>query len=133
MNNVALMKEGYAAFAKGNIDAVLAIWDPQIEWHECKGMPVVPAGGSGTFVGHQAVLAGVIAKIPEHIDGFGIEIDELFGSGDRVVMSGRYVGTLRATGKPFKVAVVHLWTFRDGRATKMIQVADTAEIIRPKV
>ena len=132
MDNVALLQEGYANFAKGNIEAVLAVWDPQIEWHECKGMPVVPAGARTPLVGHQAVLENIMTKLPEHFDGFGIEISEMFGSGDRVVMIGYYVGTLKATGNPFKAAVTHIWTLSNGKAKKLIQVADTAEIISPK-
>lgn len=133
MDNVGRLKDGYASFAQGNIDAVLAIWDPQIEWHECKGMPLVDAGGNGQFVGHKAVVEGVLGRIPQHFDGFRIEIDEIFGSGDRAVMVGRYVGTLKATGRRFSAVVAHIWTFRNGRATKFIQVADTAEILNPKV
>lgn len=129
-DNVALIKKGYADFSSGNIEGVLAVWDPAIEWHECKGMPTVTTGA--TLTGHKAVLDGVIATIPGKIDNFSIEIDEVFGSGDRVVMLGHYTGTFKATGKPFKAAVAHVWTFRNGRAVKMIQVADTAEIIHPK-
>ena len=128
--NVALIAEGYANFATGNIDRVLAIWDPAIEWHECKGMPIVTTAAK--LVGHKAVLENVMARIPQRFDGFGIEISEIFGSGDRVVMLGHYVGTFKATGKPFKAATAHIWTFKNGVAVKMIQVADTAEIINPK-
>lgn len=130
IDNVAVIKEGYASFAKGNMTGVLAAWDPAIEWHECKGMPFMTT--SAKLVGHQAVLEGIMARIPQQIDGFGIEISEIFGSGDRVVMLGNYTGTLKATGKPFKAIVAHIWTFRNGRAVKLIQVADTAEIINPK-
>lgn len=130
MDNVELMKEGYANFAKGDIEAVLAIWDPEIEWKECKGMPIVT--GDGKFVGGQSVVANVFAKIPEQIDGFQVEIHEVFGTGDRVVMIGEYVGTYKPTGKPFRSAVAHVWTFKDGKATKFLQFADTAEIIHPK-
>jgi ketosteroid isomerase-like protein len=129
-DNIALIKEGYANFAKGNMDGVLAVWDPAIEWHECKGMPIV--NSAAKLVGHQAVMEGIMATIPQHFDGFGIEIGEMFGSDDRVVMIGSYVGTFKATGKPFKAAVAHIWTLKNGRAVKMIQVADTAEIINPK-
>jgi hypothetical protein len=73
-----------------------------------------------------------MARIPREFDGFAIEINELFGSGDRVVMTGNYTGTYRATGKPFKAAATHIWTFKNGLAVKLIQVADTAEIIHPK-
>ena len=132
MDNVALLKEGYAHFAAGDIPAAMAVWDPKIEWHESAGMPMVPAGSNGIFIGHQAVLENVLTKLPQYFDGFGIEIDEIFGAGDRAVMSGHYVGTLRATGKPFRAAVAHVWTFRNGMAVKMVQIADTAEIMSPK-
>ena len=129
-DNVALITGGYANFAKGNMEGVLAVWDPAIEWHECKGMPFVTSAAK--LVGHQAVVEGIMARIPQQIDGFGIEISEIFGSGDRVVMLGHYAGTFKATGKPFKAAVAHIWTFKNGLAVKLIQVADTAEIIHPK-
>lgn len=130
MDNVELLKKGYEAFAQGNIEAVLALFDPAIDWQQSKGMPTV--SGDGHFTGHQAVVSEVFAKMPEYFDGFKIEIGELFGSGDRVVMRGWYTGTLKATGKPFKAAVVHLWKVRDDKATEYIQVADTAEVINPK-
>jgi ketosteroid isomerase-like protein len=130
MDNVALMTGGYANFAKGNMDGVLAIWDPAIEWHECKGMPIVTTAAK--LVGHKAVLEGIMARIPQQFDGFGIEIAEVFGSGDRVVMFGPYTGKFKATGKSFKAAVAHIWTFKNGLAVKLIRVADTAEIINPK-
>ena len=93
-------------------------------------MPFVTT--AARLIGHKAVLEGIIARIPEQFDGFSIEITETFGSGDRVVMCGHYVGKFKATGKPFKAAVVHIWSFKNGLAVKMIQVADTAEIINPK-
>jgi hypothetical protein len=130
IDNVALITGSYANFAKGNIDGVLAVWDPAIEWHECKGMPIVTTAAK--LIGHEAVLESIIARTPQEFDGFGIEISEMFGSGDRVVMLGHYVGTFKATRKPFKAAVAHIWTLKNGLAVKMIQVADTAEIINPK-
>jgi len=130
MNNVALMKEGYAAFAKGNIDAVLAIWDPQIEWHECKGMPVVSAArrkvhrASGRPRRRHREDSGTHRRLR-------IEIEEVFGSGDRVVMSGHYVGTLKATGKRFKAR-----SSTSGRSVTQGDEDDPgrrhAEIISPK-
>jgi ketosteroid isomerase-like protein len=131
MDNVALLKEAYANFAQGNIEGVLAMFDPAIEWNECKGMPFIT--GDGRFVGGPAVVTNIFAKIPEHFDGFSVEAQELFGSGDRVVMVGAYTGTNKATGKQFRAAAVHIWNFRNGKAVQFIQVVDTAEIIDPKI
>jgi ketosteroid isomerase-like protein len=103
MTNVELVKQGYADFATGNIEAVLATWDPEIEWHECKGMPLVE--GDGIYIGGEAILTQVLGKIPEYIDGFNIEVNEIFGADDKVVMEGYYCGTNKATGNTFKYPI----------------------------
>lgn len=54
MENVELVKQAYSNFATGNVPGVLAIFDPAIEWHECKGMPFVK--GDGIFFGHEAIV-----------------------------------------------------------------------------
>jgi len=45
MNNVELIKQGYQNFAEGNVEAVLAVWHPEIEWNECKGFPYISGDG----------------------------------------------------------------------------------------
>jgi hypothetical protein len=129
MNNVEIMKQGYQHFAEGNIEAVLGLFQPDIVWDECTGFPFIE--GDGIFVGHQAVVDGVFSKIPDYYDGFNIEITELFGSGDKVVMAGYYQGIWKATGKAFKANATHVWTFKDNKAAHFFQAADTAEIINP--
>ena len=53
MTNVDLATKAYSSFAKGDVEAVLAVFDPAIVWHECKGMPFVK--GDGIFKGHEAI------------------------------------------------------------------------------
>ncbi len=106
MNNVELMEQGYKDFAEGKVEAVVALFDPEIEWNECKGFPFV--SGDGTFIGPNAIVQGVFSKIPENYDGFNIEIQELFSSGDKVVMVGHYTGVWKATGKDFKANATHV-------------------------
>lgn len=127
MTNVELVKQGYAHFATGNLDEVLATWDPEIEWHECKGMPFVE--GDGIYKGPQAIVAGVFMKLPEYFDGFTIEISELFGADDKVVMVGYYTGTNKATGKPFKANAIHVWTVKDGKGIRYVHAVDTATVL----
>lgn len=37
MTNVDVVKQAYSNFETGNVPGVLALFDPQIEWCECKG------------------------------------------------------------------------------------------------
>jgi ketosteroid isomerase-like protein len=127
MSNKELLMQGYQHFAEGNMEAVLAMFDPQIEWNECKGFPFVK--GDGTSIGPQAVVEDVFSQIPVHYDGFSIDIQDLFESGDKVVMEGYYTGVWKATGKQFKANATHIWTIRNGLATRFFQAVDTASII----
>jgi len=127
MDNLELVKKGYQDFAEGNVEAVLAVWDPEIEWHECQGMPFVK--GDGTYIGHEAVMTNVIMNLPVYFDGFNIEVNEIFGADNKVVMGGYYQGTNKATGNSFKANATHVWTAKNGKMTHFFQAVDTVAII----
>lgn len=129
MSNVDLVKQGYQNFAAGNIDAVLAVFHPEIEWNASQGFPQIE--GDGLLIGINAVVENVFASMPEYYEGFHIDIQELFGSGDKVVMVGYYKGTWKETGKEFKANATHVWTVKEGKLTHFFQAADTAEIVNP--
>ncbi|MFM6925312.1 MAG: nuclear transport factor 2 family protein [Ferruginibacter sp.] len=124
MSNVELSRELYGKFAVGDVPAVLAFFDPAIEWRACKGLPYVE--GDGIFIGPEAIVANVFMKIGEYIDGFTIEVTDIFGEGDKVAMFGYYKGINKANGNPFKANVAHIWTLKDGRITHFFQAVDTA-------
>ena len=129
MDNVELLKQAYQNFAEGKVEEVLAFFDPEIVWDECTSFPYV--SGDGIFIGPQAIVEGVFAQIPLHMDNFQVDIREMFGSGDKVAVVGYYTGTWKATGKVFKANASHTWTLKDGKATHFFQAVDTAEIFTP--
>jgi len=129
MDNVELAKQGYQYFAEGKIEAVLGLFDPKIQWIECNGFPFV--AGDGIYIGPNAVAQDVFSQIPKHYEGFQIDIQELFGCGDKVVMVGYYRGVWKATGKEFKANATHVWTLKDGKVTRYFQAVDTAAIVNP--
>ncbi|RKD90214.1 nuclear transport factor 2 family protein [Mangrovibacterium diazotrophicum] len=129
MKNLEILKKGYQNFAEGNIEAVLSTWAEDIVWEECPGMPMVE--GDGKIVGRNAVLEKILAKIPEYIDGFNLEIREFVDGGDKIVMVGYYNGTYKATGKKFHAQATHTWTMKDGKSVHFYQAVDTATIINP--
>jgi ketosteroid isomerase-like protein len=128
MNNESLVREAYANFATGNVPAVLAIFDPAIEWYECKGMPFVK--DEGLYIGVEAVVANVLMQLPVYFDGFTIAVNEVFGAADKVVMTGHYQGVNKATGNTFSANVTHVWTVREGKMVRFFQAVDTAVINR---
>jgi uncharacterized protein len=119
-DNGAVISGIYAAFAKGDVPAVLGALDAQIEWREADGFPI-----SGTFVGPDAVLNGVFMQLGNIWDGFSVTPDEVVASGERVVGLGHYAGTNKKTGKAFRVPFAHAFRMKDGKVTHFQQYTDT--------
>jgi len=128
MNNLETLKQGYADFAAGNIEAVFSFWQPDIIWAECTGFPFVT--GDGIYVGAQAIAEGVFAHLPEYYDGFNIEITDFVDGGDKIVMVGYYKGTYKPSGRKFKANAMHAWTFKNGRVSHFFQAVDAAEVTK---
>ena len=128
MTNVDLVKQVYFHLATGNVPAVLALFDPAIQWHECKGMPFI--NGNGIFTGPEAVVANVFMQLPVSYDGFNVAVIEIFGADDKVVMVGYYQGTNKATGNDFKANATHVWTVKNGKMSHFFQAVDTAATMR---
>ena len=128
MNETELITQIYKNFGEGKIEDVLAAFDPKIEWHECKSFPYSKSN-DGIFIGPQAVLENIFANIPQYIDGFNVEVKELFGCNEKVTMVGYYQGTWKETGKAFKANATHVWTVKDNKAIHFFQAVDTAEIM----
>jgi ketosteroid isomerase-like protein len=128
MTNVELIQQMYADFSTGNMGGVLGLFHPDIEWNECVGMPFVK--DSGQYKGHDAIVGNVFMQLGVHIDGFNVEVTDIFGGGDKVAMQGFYNGTNKATGNPFHVNATHIWTLKDGKVTHFFQAVDTASLLR---
>jgi len=71
------------------------------------------------------VLAGVIARIPQDLDGFRMDVSRIVASGDTVLVEARYRATAKATGKPVDAQVAHVWDLRDGKVVRFQQYTDT--------
>lgn len=125
LSNLEIIQALYDAFAAGNGATIDAILHPDVVWVESEGIPY-----GGTFVGRDAVFAGVFAKIAAEWDGFTATVDDIFeADGDRVVVKQRDGGTFKATGKSMEAPAISIWTLDgDGRAIRFEQVIDTQEV-----
>ena len=121
-SNVAAIKAIYDAFGSGDIPAAIAGMSPDIEWNEADDFPY--ADGN-PYIGPQAILDGVFARIGSEWHGFGANVEELLDAGDTVVALGRYCGTYKATGKPQDTQFAHVWRLKDGKAVRFQQYANT--------
>lgn len=110
--NKELIKRGYDAFAAGDIDAVMALFDDDVEWTQPGNSAV-----SGTFHGK--------AEVMEHLGrlatkGLTVRIDRLIAEGDIVVA----LTEVTAGGETGRDADV--FEIRDGKTVRVATHGDTA-------
>lgn len=122
-DNAAFIEGLYASFAAGDVPSVLAALSPDIEWNEAEHVTFWPGKA---FIGPDAVVSGVFARIPETFgDTFRIEVGRILDCGSTVVMEGRYRGVAQATGRELDVQVAHVFDIADGTVTRFQQYTDT--------
>ena len=126
MSNVDVMKNLYAAFARGDVAAVVGAMDPAIEWRQAEGNPYMPSGEA--WVGPDAVVSNLFARLGAEWEAFAVHPKTYHDAGDTVVVEARYSGTYKDTGKSLDTQVCHAWSFKNGRIIRFQQYANTAQL-----
>lgn len=127
MSNADVVRGMYAAFGRGDIPAVLGAMTPDIVWNEAENFIYADRN---PYVGPEAVLHGVFARLGGEWDGFAVRAEEIIDGGDSVVSTGRYVGAFKATGKSINAQFVHVWKFKNGKVAGFQQYVDTLQTSR---
>ncbi|GHC39497.1 nuclear transport factor 2 family protein [Streptomyces cinnamoneus] len=104
-----------AALGRGDMEAVFALLDPEVEWFVPGDAALVPWAGRRT--GHAAMRAWfpLLAGAGERKD-FELYGMAVLGS-DHVLVNGRFVFRMHATGAVYDDEFVMRFTVRDGRIT----------------
>ena len=126
-DNVAIVREIYRAFASGDVPAAVGAMSQDIEWNEAENFPY---SDGNPYRGPDAILGGVFARLGAEWDGFGVEPQQFLGAEDTVIMTGRYVGTCKATGRAMNPQVAHFWTLAGGKVVQFQQLVDTLAVAR---
>ena len=108
--NAALIRNGYDAFASGDVQGALAAFAQDILWH-------IPGRGplSRDYRGPAEVL-GFFSHFMELSGGtFRIQVDDVLAKGERVVVL--CTESAQRGGRSWSSPQVHVWTVRNGRAT----------------
>ena len=123
--NVTLVKQLYDSMSKGDLNAVLGLMTDDVEF-------VVPGpaeiGAAGTWRGPGGVR-DCFVRLREVQENQSIEIREFIAQGDHVVVLLHVVARARATGRSFESDIVHFFTFRHGRITRLLDFFDTAALV----
>jgi len=125
-SNIPFVKDLYAAFGRGDMPAVLGMFEPEIQWRQAEGHPYQPDGAA--WVGPQAVLEKLFKRIGSEWDDFKISIRALHDAGECIVMEGRYTGTFKPNGKSLNAQVCHVLRVRSGKVSSFQQYMDTGQL-----
>jgi ketosteroid isomerase-like protein len=122
--NEALIRGGYAAWNRHDVEAILALFHPDIRW---EGYSHIPE--SGTLVGRTEVELW----LNRFLDAWGeldIELTDLIDTDDAVIALVRFRGTGKGSGVKVEGGVdAHVWTVRDGKVVAVRLYQGTEEAL----
>jgi uncharacterized protein len=110
-DNGDLIRSGYEAFSKGDMETIANLFAPDIRW-SVSGRNVI----SGTYNGQDETFA-FFGKIMELTDGtFAVAVHDLLASDDHVVVLAKESAS--RNGKSLESDDVHVWHIADGKAVE---------------
>jgi ketosteroid isomerase-like protein len=109
--NVGLIRDGYEAFSKGDMDALSKLFADDIVWHVPGKSPV-----AGDHKGQEATFA-YFGKLMELSGGtFKASLHDCVGNDEHVVGMHRNTGS--RDGKTLAINELLVFHMRDGKATE---------------
>jgi uncharacterized protein len=120
-SNLRIVQQVYAAFAKRDIAAILAMLSPDVEWGEPSN-PFNPA--AGTRHGHAGFLEWLrIGREAEDI--LALEPKKFLMDPDSVAVVGYTKCLAKPTNRTYETDFVHLFTIREDKIVRFQEFFDT--------
>lgn len=111
---MALVRSGYEAFNRGDLDAVLELLDPAVELGMLEDGII-----SGTFRGHEG-FRKLLTENNEMFTGYRNEPEEIIEVSERsIVVVVRSLARGRISGAEVEGRLAHLWTVRDNQVIRL--------------
>jgi uncharacterized protein len=122
MSNVDTLRQGYEAFGRGDLDAVMELYTEDAQWENPNAQQLP---NPGVVRGRDAIRQSFVdfAQLWDQVD---VSPDEFIEDGDAVVVLGHIDAKARETGRDVKLPFVHVFRFSDGKASEVQALTDTA-------
>jgi ketosteroid isomerase-like protein len=124
--NIDIIRGLYAAFGRGDLEAILAPLDPEVSWRT-PGPPDLPTAGL------RHGIPAVREFFPLLLNTFDItefNPQDFLAGGDKVVVLGTSREGPKGTGRLVDFRWVHVFTFRDGKIVAFEEPADVSDLVR---
>jgi ketosteroid isomerase-like protein len=129
--NIELVKQGYDAFAKGDIQRLLGLFAQDIEW-ELPEVEGIPFTGKRRGLDQVADFFRIMAECQEVRE---FSPDRFIAQGDQVVVLGHATFTVRDTGMDYSDEWCHVFSIAGDKLASFKEFADTyhaAQAYRPQ-
>jgi ketosteroid isomerase-like protein len=122
--NVEVVRAGYEALNRGDVEGWTADYHPEAELHELATMP-----DSAIHRGHSG-LRGWLENVRDLTDGdFGFAVEQIVDAGDLVLVRARAHGRGRMGGVPIDMRVYHVFDMDGGKIRRVRGFVDEAEAL----
>jgi hypothetical protein len=122
VTNIEIVRQAYEAFERQDLDALIALGHPDCVITQDESLP-----WGGRHIGAKGIADFAIALVGTTDSTLSIE--SLFEADGQVIESGRTRGTVRASGAPFDIPEVHVWTIKDGKIIAAHFAIDTPAML----
>ena len=125
-SNLQIVKDMYGSFAIGDVPAVVADMDPNIEWNESENFPY--ADGN-PYIGPDAVVKGVFSRLGSEWDYWKLTDQVYYESQNgEILVTGRYSARHKKNDKEINAQFVHIFWIENGKVVKFQKYADTYQV-----
>ena len=121
--NLQIVKAAYAAFKRGDIQAILNTLADDVVWFLPGPTDIVPVAGERR--GRDEV-GQFFSALSENQTAEQFEPQEFIAQGEKVIVFGQYRWRIKATGREFVSDWVHVFTLRDSKVGGFREYYDTA-------
>jgi ketosteroid isomerase-like protein len=111
----------YAALARGDVPAAVALMSPRVEWLEAEHTPYY----AGLVIGPDKVVETVFEPVNKDFENFALTEQNYITQGTRTAAIGVYRGRQRQTGRELRAPFVHIWEVSEGKIKRFTQYTDS--------
>jgi ketosteroid isomerase-like protein len=122
--NVEIVRMGYDAFARRDLDAIGAV----MRKHVAPNAEFESVLTGQIYTGVQGAYE-LAADLWETLPDYGLAVEEIIDRGDRVVAVLRISGTGGSSGVPVSQQVAFVWTFEGGKIVRGKSFTSRAEAL----
>ncbi len=124
--NVSIIRQAYTDYKDKQVDKLAAVLTDDVSWR------VIGERNSFAPFGDWKSPSGALEyfdRLGEALDTQEFRPEQYVSDGDTVVVTGRTLGTMKASRKPIEVEWVHVFKLKDGKISEYREFLDTARVL----